>query len=52
MNPGDVVNFSFSFLSKITGIYYDNWMLKFEPSSNQPPVILNLIGHSIEPDAC
>lgn len=44
IKPGERIRFVFSFLSKITGIFNEEWQLKCEPPCLQPLPNLKLTG--------
>jgi hypothetical protein len=50
LNPGDSVDFFFSFISKNCGIYNEQYIFQFEPKANIEFPVLTLTGNSFVED--
>ena len=50
VKPGERLPFSFSFKSNVTGIFYEEWILKCEPSLIDPLPTIKFTGQAIETD--
>ena len=50
IKPGEIKTFFFSFKSRSTGIFDEEWVLECEPPLLAPLPIITLSGHAIEDD--
>ena len=50
MNPGENVDFFFSFISKNSGIYSEQYIFSFEPRANIEFPVITLTGNALVED--
>lgn len=50
IKPGETISFKFSFLSKVTGIFDEEWILNCEPHLIEPLPKIKFSGQAIVED--